>query len=238
MVKTQQLDAVCSLQLDRYSQDRFQWSLNGITHSCSSSFSHHLRGHMVPGIKVWELNRDSSRSALDSVTGPRISGVFIMSMSSFLEHYVQVSWISWTDMNWTNDILYKRTNEYRWSKDNEESVLVQALHCVHESKAQSTSPEHGKCSLHDSWRNDFIDGRIGWQASHRTHAQQNMVVWPLPWIGPQQECHTRWPANPVCATKNDWLTQCLLPFSCGIVWFCMIHINSWYFQAAGTQGHQ
>lgn len=63
------------------------------------------------------------------------------------------------------------------------------------------------------------------------YAQQNMVGWPLPWIGPQQECHTRWPANPVCATKNDWFTQCLLPFSCGN---SMIMYDSYWFMVLSS----
>lgn len=99
--------AVCNSIL---SQDWFQWSLNGITHS----WLQHLASPPRPyGSRDQSLRVERRFVAIGAWFRHRSWnwGGFIISMSSFLEHYVQVSWISWTDMNWTNDILYKTTNE-------------------------------------------------------------------------------------------------------------------------------
>lgn len=107
-------DAVCSLQVDVKINS---WSLNGITHSCSSIWHHHLHS-WFEGSKSesWtEIRRDR-----------RLIPSQVLELRIFHNFHVQfpwtlcaISWMSWTDMNWTNDILYKRTNEYKWSKYNE-----------------------------------------------------------------------------------------------------------------------
>ena len=177
-----------------------------------------------------EIRRDRRLIPSQVLTGSEVNklSIFIISMSSFLEYYVQVNWMSWSDMNWTNDIRYKRTNEIKWIQ------MIQRRWRVCPGASTPLCP--------------WIKGTI-----HITRARQMFVAWLLAqWLHWWQDRmtgispytlstkhgrlttaldrpsagvpHSLACESSVCeATKNDWLTQCLLPFSCGIVWFVLIH---------------